>query len=99
VVSEGKVIEEGNHAQLMAEKGAYHSLVVSQGLSETEDVFTGNFVLNIFTNHLSVYLSYSEDKEVSSGVKNVTKVSETAMIESTSEENLVSIDYCYINQI
>jgi hypothetical protein len=54
---------------------------------------------NIFTNHLSVYLSYSEDKEVSSGVKNVAKVSETAMIGSTSEENLVSIDYCYINQI
>jgi hypothetical protein len=49
VVSEGKVIEEGNHAQLMAEKGAYHSLVVSQGLSETEDVFTGNVViLNLY---------------------------------------------------
>jgi hypothetical protein len=48
VVSEGKVIEEGNHAQLMAEKGAYHSLVVSQGLSETEDVFTGNFVFKYF---------------------------------------------------
>jgi hypothetical protein len=45
VISEGKVIEEGNHAQLMAEKGAYHSLVVSQGLSETEEVFTGNFVI------------------------------------------------------
>ncbi|KAH0821045.1 hypothetical protein GEV33_001746 [Tenebrio molitor] len=72
VVSEGKVIEEGNHAQLMAQKGAYHSLVVSQGLSETEDVFT-------------------EDKEVSSGVKNVAKVSETAMIESTSEENLMHL--------
>jgi hypothetical protein len=42
------VIEEGNHAQLMAEKGAYHSLVVSQGLSETEDVFTGNFVIKCF---------------------------------------------------
>ncbi|XP_068902276.1 multidrug resistance protein 2-like [Tenebrio molitor] len=69
VVCEGKVIEEGNHAKLMAEKGAYHSLVVSQGLSETEDVFT-------------------EDKEVSSGVKNVAKVSETAMIENTSEQNL-----------
>ncbi|XP_068901227.1 ATP-dependent translocase ABCB1-like isoform X2 [Tenebrio molitor] len=70
VVSEGKVIEEGNHAQLMAKKGAYHSLVVSQGLSETEDVFT-------------------EDKEVLNGVvNNVAKVSETAMIESTSEENL-----------
>ncbi|KAJ3615553.1 hypothetical protein MTP99_007313, partial [Tenebrio molitor] len=40
VISEGKVMEEGNHAQIMAEKGAYHSLVVSQGLSETEDVFT-----------------------------------------------------------
>ncbi|KAH0820874.1 hypothetical protein GEV33_001917 [Tenebrio molitor] len=80
VVSEGQVIEEGNHAQLMAEKGAYHSLVVSQGLSETEDVFT-------------------EDKEVSSGVKNVAKVSETAMTESTSEENLVSIDYYYIGQM
>jgi hypothetical protein len=48
VVSEGKVIEEGNHAQLMAEKGAYHSLVLSQGLSETEDVFTGNFVIKGF---------------------------------------------------
>jgi hypothetical protein len=45
VISEGKVIEEGNHAQLMALKGAYHSLVVSQGLSETEEVFTGNFVI------------------------------------------------------
>ncbi|KAH0816572.1 hypothetical protein GEV33_006219 [Tenebrio molitor] len=77
VVSEGKVIEEGNHAQLMAEKGAYHSLVVSQGLSETEDVFT-------------------EDKEVLNGISNVVKVSETAMTESTSEENHVSIDYCYI---
>jgi ATP-binding cassette subfamily B (MDR/TAP) protein 1 len=77
VISEGKVIEEGNHAQLMAEKGAYHSLVVSQGLSETEDVFT-------------------EDKEVLNGISNVVKVSETAMTESTSEENLVSIDYCYI---
>jgi hypothetical protein len=31
--------------RLMAEKGAYHSLVVSQGLSETEDVFTGNFAI------------------------------------------------------
>ncbi|KAH0814797.1 hypothetical protein GEV33_007994 [Tenebrio molitor] len=40
VISEGKVIEEGNHAQLMAQKGAYHSLVLSQGLSETEDAFT-----------------------------------------------------------
>jgi ATP-binding cassette subfamily B (MDR/TAP) protein 1 len=77
VVSEGKVIEEGNHAQLMAEKGAYHSLVVSQGLSETKDVFT-------------------EDKEVLNGISNVVKVSETAMTECTSEENLVSIDYCYI---
>jgi hypothetical protein len=45
VISEGKVMEEGNHAQIMAEKGAYHSLVVSQGLSETEDVFTGNFAI------------------------------------------------------
>ncbi|KAH0818956.1 hypothetical protein GEV33_003835 [Tenebrio molitor] len=70
VISEGKVIEEGNHAQLMAEKGAYHSLVVSQCLSETEDVFTGN-------------------KEVLNGVSNVVKVSETAMTESTSEENLM----------
>jgi hypothetical protein len=47
---------------------------------------------NIFTNHLSVYLSYSEDKELSSGVTNAAKVSETAMLESTSEENLVSIN-------
>ncbi|XP_068902279.1 ATP-dependent translocase ABCB1-like [Tenebrio molitor] len=69
VVSEGKVIEEGNHAQLMAEKGAYHSLVVSQGLSETEDAFT-------------------EGKKVLNGVNNVAKVSETAVIESTSQENL-----------
>jgi hypothetical protein len=45
VISEEKVMEEGNHAQLMAEKGAYHSLVVSQGVSEPEDVFTGNFVI------------------------------------------------------
>jgi hypothetical protein len=48
---------------------------------------------NIFTNHLTVSLSYSEDKEVLNGVGNVAKVSETAMIESTSEKNLVSIDY------
>jgi hypothetical protein len=48
---------------------------------------------NIFTNHLTVSLSYSEDKEVLNGVSNVAKVSETAMIESTSEKNLVSIDY------
>jgi hypothetical protein len=56
-------------------------------------------LLNIFTNHLTVSLSYSEDKEVSNGVKNVAKVSETAMTESTSEENLVSIDYYYIGQM
>jgi ABC-type multidrug transport system fused ATPase/permease subunit len=55
VVSEGKVIEEGNHAQLMAEKGAYHSLVVSQGLSETEDVFTGNFVIKYFHESLNCF--------------------------------------------
>jgi hypothetical protein len=48
VVSEGKVVEEGDHAQLMAERGAYHSLVVSQGLNETEEVFTGNFVIKCF---------------------------------------------------
>jgi hypothetical protein len=53
-------------------------------------------LLNIFTNHLTVSLSYSEDKEVLNGISNVVKVSETAMTESTSEENLVSIDYCYI---
>jgi hypothetical protein len=48
---------------------------------------------NILTNHLSVYLSYSKDKEVSNGVSNVAKASEPAMTESMSEENLVSIDY------
>jgi hypothetical protein len=48
VVSEGKVVEEGDHAQLMAERGAYHSLVVSQGINETEEVFTGNFVIKCF---------------------------------------------------
>ncbi|KAH0822407.1 hypothetical protein GEV33_000384 [Tenebrio molitor] len=69
VLSDGKVIEEGNHAQLMAEKGAYHSLLVSHGLRETEDVFT-------------------EDKEVLNGISNVAKVSETAMVESASEEKL-----------
>ncbi|KAJ3619098.1 hypothetical protein MTP99_005885 [Tenebrio molitor] len=69
VVSEGKVVEEGDHAQLMAERGAYHSLVVSQGINETEEVFT-------------------ENKEVLNGVNNVAKVSETAMIETTSEEKL-----------
>jgi hypothetical protein len=48
-------------------------------------------LLSIFTNQLSIYLSYLEDKEVLNGVvNNVAKVSETAMIESTSEENLVS---------
>jgi hypothetical protein len=48
---------------------------------------------NIITNHLSVYLSYSKDKEVSNGVSNVAKASEPAKTESTSEENRVSIDY------
>jgi hypothetical protein len=48
---------------------------------------------NILTNHLSVYLSYSKDKEVLNGVSNVAKASEPAITESTSEENLVSIDY------
>jgi hypothetical protein len=48
VVSEGKVVEEGEHAQLMTERGAYHSLVVSQGLNETEGVFRGNFVIKCF---------------------------------------------------
>jgi hypothetical protein len=48
---------------------------------------------NILTNHLSIYLSYSKDKEVLNRVSNVAKVSETAVTESTSEENLVSIDY------
>jgi hypothetical protein len=48
-------------------------------------------LLSVFTNQLSIYLSYLEDKEVLNGVvNNVAKVSETAMIESTSEENLVS---------
>jgi hypothetical protein len=46
---------------------------------------------NIFTNHFTVYLSYSEGKKVLNGVNNVAKVSETAVIESTSQENLVSI--------
>jgi hypothetical protein len=54
---------------------------------------------NIFTNHFSVYLSYSEGQEVLNGVNNVAKVSETAVIESTSQENLVSIHYYYICQI
>jgi hypothetical protein len=45
---------------------------------------------NIFTNHLTVSLSYSDGKEVLNGVSNVAKVSETATTESTSEENLVS---------
>jgi hypothetical protein len=46
-------------------------------------------LLSVFTNQLSIYLSYLEDKEVLNGVvNNVAKVSETAMIESTSEENL-----------
>jgi hypothetical protein len=48
---------------------------------------------NILTNHLSIYLSYSKDKEVLNRVSNVAKVSETAVTESTSEKNLVSIDY------
>jgi hypothetical protein len=47
---------------------------------------------NIFTNYLSVYLSYSKDKEASSGATNAAKVSETAMVESTSEDKLVSIN-------
>jgi hypothetical protein len=48
-------------------------------------------LLSVFTNQLSIYLSYLEDKEVLNGVvNNVAQVSETAMIESTSEENLVS---------
>jgi hypothetical protein len=55
VISEGKVIEEGNHAQLMAQKGAYHSLVLSQGLSETEDAFTGNFVFKYFHESLNCF--------------------------------------------
>jgi hypothetical protein len=55
VISEGKVIEEGNHAQLMAEKGAYHSLVVSQCLSETEDVFTGNLIIKYFHESLKYF--------------------------------------------
>ncbi|XP_063931284.1 ATP-dependent translocase ABCB1-like isoform X2 [Zophobas morio] len=38
VLSEGKVLEEGNHAELMEKRGDYYNLVVSQGLSETEDV-------------------------------------------------------------
>jgi hypothetical protein len=46
---------------------------------------------NIFTNNFTVYLSYSEGKKVLNGVNNVAKVSETAVIESTSQENLVSI--------
>ncbi|CAH1380444.1 unnamed protein product [Tenebrio molitor] len=87
VLSEGKVIEEGNHAQLMALKGAYHSLVVSQDLSETED--------DIFTNHLTVSLSYSEDKEVLNGVSNMAKVSETAVDkdvqETTRGSSIISI--------
>jgi hypothetical protein len=93
VLSEGKVMEEGNHAQLMAEKGAYHSLVVSQGLSETEDVFTGNFAIKYSHKSLKYLFIYSKDKEVLNRVSNVAKVSETAVTESTSEENLVSIDY------
>jgi hypothetical protein len=47
---------------------------------------------NIFTNHLSISLSYSGNKEVLNGVSNVVKMSETAMVESTSVENLVSIN-------
>jgi hypothetical protein len=47
---------------------------------------------NIFTNHLSISLSYSGNKEVLNGVSNVVKMSETAMVENTSVENLVSIN-------
>ncbi|RZC36876.1 ABC tran domain containing protein, partial [Asbolus verrucosus] len=38
VVFEGRVIEAGDHRELMEKKGAYYNLVVSQGLSETEEV-------------------------------------------------------------
>ncbi|XP_044268848.1 ATP-dependent translocase ABCB1-like isoform X3 [Tribolium madens] len=37
VVSQGTVIEEGTHSELMEKKGAYFDLVQSQGLSETEE--------------------------------------------------------------
>jgi ABC-type transport system involved in Fe-S cluster assembly fused permease/ATPase subunit len=47
---------------------------------------------SIFTNHLTVSLSYSEDKEVLNGVSNVAKLSETAVVESASEEKLVTIN-------
>lgn len=50
VVSEGQVIEEGNHTELMEKKGAYYDLVQSQGLTETEDTVTGKFNLKKYIN-------------------------------------------------
>ncbi|XP_072396487.1 ATP-dependent translocase ABCB1-like [Diabrotica undecimpunctata] len=35
VINEGKVLEMGTHTELMDMKGAYHNLVISQGLTET----------------------------------------------------------------
>ncbi|KAJ5611716.1 Leptomycin B resistance protein [Penicillium herquei] len=37
VMSEGRVIEEGNHDGLLAKKGAYHSLVEAQKIGDSND--------------------------------------------------------------
>ncbi|XP_018573284.1 multidrug resistance protein 1-like isoform X2 [Anoplophora glabripennis] len=38
VVSEGRVVEKGSHAELMAAQGVYYNLVSSQGITETSDL-------------------------------------------------------------
>lgn len=49
VLSEGQVIEEGNHSKLMDLKGAYYNLVQSQGLTETtDDNKQSKFIVNTY---------------------------------------------------
>lgn len=42
VISNGKVVEQGTHAELFALKGHYHALVTAQQLNTIDEMENGN---------------------------------------------------------
>jgi hypothetical protein len=42
VISDGKVVEQGTHVELLAQKGHYHALVTAQHLNKIDEMENGN---------------------------------------------------------